>query len=576
MTESTKSNCNTSNKNDSSIYEAWQLTNLNHPELPAIEYFGNQWTFKQCEDLIDIYAHAFSSLLPDKTKSVTFCTPTLPSTFFAFYALNKIGIRANFISHTVLPSNPIEYIEETDTEVLVLFDGFFKSVAKSLRKVKLKKIIIVSLSDGVKTIPEYTSERLRPYLQKSNSAKKINLVMPFKKIMSLDRFTSIGLKSTVAIKEAYNTSDVAVVLYTGGSTGVPKGIEITNETTNNLIEAYKNITNIDPGTRCLVLIPPNHPTSFMISMLMPWRYGATQVLQPIYNKDSFANDLINTKSQFTMAAPSHYATLLNTNLQKGDFSFLRTAFCGGEPVPFDLAIALNDVFERAGVQKPELALGYGMSEIGPMAIFTPNAKGLVNKVGQPLPGVKCRIVDERNNILEDKHRGLLEINTPMRMKGYFKQPELTKAFFTEDGYAITGDIAVRDENGYYDVLGRASDSIVTPDGTKVYLFDIERVVYKDVAVLEAEVVGLNVKGTEIPVVHIVLHTEYIGKDKEIILRIHKLCKEHLSENEIPQGYKIREAFGTNPISTKRDYQALALERDGYYMVDGDEVVEVSF
>ena len=157
------------------------------------------------------------------------------------------------------------------------------------------------------------------------------------------------------------------------------------------------------------------------------------------------------------------------------------------------------------------------------------------------------------------------------MKGYFKNPELTKAFFTEDGFAKTGDIAVRDENGYYDVLGRAEDSVVAPDGSRVYLFDIERVVYKDKAVLECEVVGLEIDGKKEPVVHIVLNSDYIGKDEEVILRVHKLCKEQLTENELPRAYKIREAFGTNPISQKRDYRALLTEREGCFEVEGDRV-----
>ena len=97
---------------DNSIYETWRLCNAGHPDLPAIEYFGNQWTFVETDVMIDIYARAFMSLLPDKSKSVTFCVPTLPSTLFAFYALNKIGIRANFVSHTILPSDPKEYITE--------------------------------------------------------------------------------------------------------------------------------------------------------------------------------------------------------------------------------------------------------------------------------------------------------------------------------------------------------------------------------------------------------------------------------------------------------------------------------
>ena len=561
---------------ENSIYETWRLCNAENADLPAIEYFGNQWTFKETDEMIDIYARAFMSMLPDRTRTVTFCVPTLPSTLFAFYALNKIGIRAQFVSHTILPSDPKEYIDETDTEILVLFDGFFSAVASEIVKTNLKNIIIVSLSDGINTIPDYVTEQIRPLLQKSDSVQKIKAALPHLNIIALDDFVSIGKQSTETVKSVYKKGETAVVLYTGGSTGVPQGIEITNEATNDLAEVYKEVVTISPKNRNFIIIPPNHPTSYMIGIVMPWRYGAIQVLQPIYNKNTFATDLINMRAEIVMAAPSHYATLIKSNMKTNDLSCLRCAGSGGETVTYQLAEAINDALNKAGAAHPWIALGYGMSELGPTVMSSPEVPNLFNKVGKPIPKANARIIDDNGNILGDNVRGNLEVKTPYRMKGYFKKPELTKAFFTDDGFAKTGDIAVRDENGYYDVLGRAEDSIVAPDGSKVYLFDIERVVYKDKAVLECEVVGLKINDKKEPVVHIVLNPDCKENDKEVVLRIHKLCKEHLTEDEMPRAYKIREAFGTNPISAKRDYRALLLEREGYYEVEGDRVSVIGF
>ena len=563
---------------DHSIYETWRLCNAGHPDLPAMEYFENQYTFKQCDELIDVYAKAFLEMLPDKNRSVTFCVPTLPSTIIAFYALNKIGVRANFVSHTVLPTNPKEYLEDTDTEILILFDGFFKAVASSIKKVKLKKVIIISLSDDVETIPDYVPDQLRKYLQMTGAAKKIKLALLSKKVLSLEKFVNIGKKSKKNVESVYNKGDTAVVLYTGGSTGIPKGVEKTNEEFTYMARIYAQMDNHDirPGDRNLLLIPPNHPTNFVHGITIPWLFGPTQVLQPIYNKDTFANDLYISKAQNTLAAPSHYATLMNCKLPDGALSNLKWAFCGGEAVSPELAVATNKELKRLGVINPYLVIGYGMSEIGPMAIFEQNNPTLGHKVGKPIPEVIARIVDDNGNILGSNKRGNLEIKTPCNMKGYFKNPKLTKEFFTDDGYAITGDIAICDEDGFYDVLGRATDSIIIPDGMKIYLFDIERVVYKDPAVLECEVVAIEAESIKYPVVHIVLNPEYIGQDAQIIKRIHQLCKEHLKDFEMPRGYKIRDNFGTNPISQKRDYQALLLERDGYFAVDGDDLVEIDF
>ena len=563
---------------DNSIYETWRLCNAGHPDLPAVEYFGNQWTFAETYEMIDVYARAFMPMLPDKTKSVTFCVPTLPSTLFAFYALNKIGIRANFVSHTILPSDPKEYIDETDTEILVLFDGFFPVVAEGIAKTNARKIIIVSLADGVETIPDYVPDPIRAMLQKSYSAKKIQAAMPQLEILPLDDLVAIGRRSSETVESIYNKGETAVVLYTGGSTGVPKGVEKTNEEFASMAYIYSQIDFFGgkAGDRNLVFIPPNHPTCFVHSIVIPHLAGVTHILQPIYSKNTFAYDLLYLKANIVMAAPSHYATLPECDLPDGALVHLNMPFCGGEAVSVELAVSVNNALRRLGVKNPNLLIGYGMSEIGPMTHIPIGVTGLLNKVGKPLPGVNSRIVDDNGSILGDNTRGNLEIKTPCRMKGYFKQPELTKVFFTEDGFAKTGDIAIRDEDGNYDVLGRASDSIVAHDGSKVYLFDIERVVYKDMTVLECEVIGLEAGGAKVPVVHIVLNAEYTGKIEETVLRIHNLCREHLSENEMPHGYKIREAFGTNPISAKRDYRALELERDGFLMPDGDGMRDVSF
>jgi long-chain acyl-CoA synthetase len=561
---------------ENSIYETWRLCNAEHPDLPAIEYFGKQWTFKETDEMIDVYARAFMSMLPDKTKSVTFCVPTLPSTLFAFYALNKIGIRANFVSHTILPSDPKEHLDETDTEILVLLDGFFPAVATEIVKTSLKNIIIVSLADDIDTIPDYVLEQIRPLLHKSDSVQRIKAAMPHLNILSLDDFVSKGKQSTEAVKSVYNKGETAVVLYTGGSTGIPKGVEKTNDEFIVMANIYTQMNNfnINVSDRQLILIPPNHPTSFVHTIVLPWFFGSIQVLQPFYNKDTFAYDLHSTKTNFVMAAPNHYATLSKCNLPNNALKDLHWAYCGGEAVSFELAKSTNKTLLRLGVQNPYLVIGYGMSELGPMVIVTQGNPKLLNKVGRAVPGVATRIVDDSGNIIADNVRGNLEIKSPCRMKGYFKQPELTKAFFTEDGFAKTGDIAVRDENGYYDVLGRAGDSIIAPDGSKIFLFDIERVVYKDKAVLEAEVVGIDVDGKDVPVVHIVLNSDFVDKNEEVVLRVHKLCQEHLNENEMPYGYKFHEAFATNPISAKRDYRALMLEREGFYGVENGVVREV--
>ncbi|MCL1919251.1 MAG: acyl--CoA ligase [Peptococcaceae bacterium] len=551
-----------------STYETWRLCNAEDFDSPAMEYFGNQLTYKQMDELIDVYARAFLKMMPDKTKSVTCCLPALPVAAYAFYALNKIGVKLNVVSHTVLPSDPKRYLEENDTEILILFDGFFPAVSAAIEKTNLNTIIVVSAADGIVTIPHYVPIPIRAKLEKTHSAQTIKAALPRVNVLSLDDFISIGRKNTETVHSIYKKGETAVILYTGGSTGIPKGVEKTNEELIAMGALYNQNGNLDQqrNERLLILIPPNHPTAFVHSIIVPGFLGILQVYQPFYDKNAFAADLYHSKSHHVIAAASHYATLPTCNLPDGALSCVRWALCGGEPVSQELALSINNALKRLGVQNPYMVIGYGMSEVGPLGMVTLGVPELLNKVGAPMRGVLARVVDDMGNEVGNNVRGHIQLKTPCHMKGYYKQPELTKEFFTEDGYAQTGDIGIRDDNGYYDIMGRAGDLIIASDNSKVYLFDIERVVYKDPAVLESEVVGIEIGGKKVPVVHIVLQADSIGRDTEVIMRVHKLCQEHLTENQMPWGYKIQEAFGTNPISQKRDYQSLALERDGYYMV----------
>ena len=174
----------------------------------------------------------------------------------------------------------------------------------------------------------------------------------------------------------------------------------------------------------------------------------------------------------------------------------------------------------------ELVYAYGMSELGPLAIVSPYERGLDGKVGKPIPGVDARIVDDKGNLLGTNERGNLQIKAECAMKGYFNNPQLTEAFYTDDGYAITGDIATRDENGNYSVIGRATDSFISNNGRRIFLFDIENCIYrlKPNVISEAEVVGLPINGTteKIPVAHLVLNNDYKGQEAEIIQELDEL------------------------------------------------------
>jgi long-chain acyl-CoA synthetase len=560
-----------------SIYQAWQTANKDNRDIPAIEYFGNVTTYSQMDQEIDKYTRCFKQLGQETNSSVSFIVPTLPSTLFAFYALNKLGITAGFISKELLIYGGAQHIQDAQAETVIVLDQFYPEVAKSLAETNVKNVIITSLSDNIKTVPSNIPDKLK-YALTINGAEQIKATgaIPNKNYYSLQEFLDLNNNNIVEVESVYNDPEhTAVILYTGGSTGVPKGVEKRDKEFIAMANKYNEIP-LQVGDRNGVFIPPNHPTAFVHSVVVPSLFGTTQVLQPIYNKATFVDDIYRLKLSVTVAAPSHYATFPLTTLPDNSLKDFAFPFTGGEAVSKELAVEINKTLKRLGVQRP-LIVGYGMSEIGPMAMLSVDCKDLNNKVGKTLAGVKARILDKTGKPVAVDERGLLEIFSPdVSMKGYLGQPELTKEFWTEDGYAKTGDIASIDELGNYTVYGRATDIFTDTKGVEHYLFDIENFMYQNPLVAEAEAISLQVSGQDYPVAFVVLKDGVDQSNKSVLQQLYESALSNLTQEEVPAGIMFLEKFGTNPVSTKRDYAALKSIRTGYYGIDEQGVYQIDF
>lgn len=566
-----------------SIYQAWKKNNAEFFDAEAIEYFGNKWTFAEADEMITRYARAFKKMGITTQSTVAFCSPGIPAVLFGLMAINKIGARMSFVSAPVLAFNGTEFLDKPEAEILIVLDKFYPLVAESVSRTKVKKIIVLSFSDNVANVSERLPEKLK-YVLSNSDFKSIKKTSPdADKLMSLREFEKLGAGDG-DVREYYEPGVTAVILYTGGSTGIPKGVERTNEATLSMVKVLLkpelNMGDIR-GLRNGIFIPPNHPTSFVHSIVAPWILGTVEVLQPFYDKNTFVRDLYSLKIGYAVGAPSHYAMFLSNDLPDGALAQLKLPFCGGESVTYELAAGINEEFERLGVENP-LIVCYGMSEVGPLACMGIGDKTLVNRSGKLLPGMKGRIRRDDGKMAKPGEKGMLEINTGKvgtAMKGYFSQPELTKAFWTEDGYAITGDIGVCDADGNYDVLGRATDCFVDKRGVKRYMFEIEGLVYKNDAVAEAEVSRLIIENGEvqIPVVHIVLQDEFEDKAEKVLREIVGYLGKRLPKAMWPAGYRFVASFPTNAVSGKRDYLAVGTIRDGFYALDEkNKLVEVEF
>ncbi len=539
----------------------------NNLDITAFESFGgSSINYRTFFEMIDVYARGFKEIGIENGDMVSICAAGTLDTMLNFAALNRLGAVVQFVNPTYFKANGKKYIDETNTKLLICMDRFYPVIKSELEKTNIKKVLVSSMSEYSSMLYKMLIKR-----QKIKDADKIEGV----EYIELPDFIKMGERSSVKIERIpYEKDKPAVIAYTSGTTGEPKGIVHTNDSINNMISIYALTNGFGPGRgdRNLVLITPMYLPSFVHSLFGTMILGLTNILQPIYDATTLGKDLKDYEPKTVVASKAHYINLSNSKLPKGSLSFLQYPYCGGEAFSKACAQKINRILEYYGI--PPMILGYGQSEFGTMTMFNSDIPYRTNESGILINEVKAKILDlKTGKPVEPGQRGELYIQTPAVMKEYLNNPEATARFFVTDEngerWGKTGDIAavIGQYNGkdVYEVSGRKSDSFVDKDGQIVYLFDIEKEVEDLDFVKEAEVVAMDINGEKVPVVHIVLEeTSKLSPEAALYSINHSLASKYRGTSYMPYAYKVRKGFSTSPISGKRDYAILQFETDNFY------------
>lgn len=549
----------------------------NNLNIPAFESLGgSSIDYRTFFKMINVYAKAFSEIGIQNGDMVTICSAGTLDTMLNFSALNRIGATVQFVNHNYLKANAKKYIDDTNTKLLICMDRFYPLLKEELENTNIKKILLSSLS-------EYSSFLYKIIIRRKR-IKKENMI-PNVEYIELPDFIKKGQNSNIKIKRIpYEKDKPAVIAYTSGTTGEPKGIVHTNDSINNMISIYAMTNGFGPGRgdRNLVLIPPMYLTSFVHSLFGTMILGPTNILQPIYDPTTLGKNLKKYEPKTVIASKAHYINLQNSNLKKGSLSFLQYPYCGGEAFSKTTAIKINKILEYYGI--PPMILGYGQSEFGTMTMFNSDIPTRTNESGILIPEVEAKILDlKTNEPVKRGQRGELYIKTPAVMKEYLNNPKATSQFFVTDEFGErwgkTGDIAAiigeYNNNDVYEVFGRKSDSFINSKGKIVYLFDIENKLEEIKIIKEAEVISQEIDGENVPIAHIILNEKMNIDDKSAIIYINKKLQQHFSDpNYIPYAYKIRKKFETSPLSGKRDYNILKFELTDFYKINKNNEIEI--
>lgn len=553
------------------LYQYIYNQNKNHMNQVALELWKQKITYQELFRNVDICAEMFEKYGIIGDNNALVCMPGIPHIAYLLLAASKKGSKINDISPTFSEEHLLDVMNKSKSKVLFLFEDFYdERIANAIQKSSIEKVILISSSSllpiGIRQIKE-VKDFIDILKQKKVPTPKND------KFISWQQFIKEGAELEVHEAVPYEKKRELVTVYTSGTTGEPKGIVHSNEVFTAMIRQHEiSGMRFERGNLFFSAIPTWFLTGLCNCMMLPLGLGITILLDPrIENNEAIAKYFATRKINYTIFPTTRLMAMFKSKqLVNVDFSSVIYYVAGGEPLPIGTDRWCNHFLEA---HRSEMVMqkGYGRTEDGACLTVTNENFNAMGSVGIPLPWVNIKIIDiETSEELTYNERGIILSSTPCRMICYEDNPEKTKAdLFTDEKGNVWGntrDIGFIDEQGGLHVLGRSDDYILGPDKEKNYLFNIENVLFQNEAVIQCEVVGLEIEnGTrQIPVAHVVLSEEYAGYEEEILFDLYNRCQEAFKDKpaSIPYGFKFKTKFA-RAKGGKRNTDVLKEERTGY-------------
>lgn len=514
---------------EGSLYDAVYESALKYPYNTAIEYENNQITYKQLIKKINKVAKALKALGVSKGDKVTICMPNTPEEVTMFYAINEIGAVANMI-HPLSSEKDIEYyLNKSNSKVMLCIDIAYKKVSNIIDNTNLEKVIVTSATKSM--------ERITALLYWLLKGRKMN-IKETEKIILWDHFISKANNYEEDPYELVSSNDPAVILYSGGTTGKPKGVVISNYSFNAqaLQSKYTEPEALEPENAFLTFLPNFHAFGIGICTHTPLYNGMRAILIPQFNAKKFKKYLRKYKFNVLCGVPTLYDAVSKMKFRKNELNILKLVVCGGDAMSIDLKNRVNAFLKEYGCET-ELKIGYGLTESSGVVSLSPD--GILDEsdvIGYPFPNTEFKIIDintqKETPLGED---GELVISGPNVMLEYLEEPEETQnTLFKMDGktWLHTGDIACVDKRGLFHYKSRLKRMIIT-SGYNVYPSHVEEILTNHEAIMKCAVIGVkNESKGEIVKAFIVLREGYnnlLTKNN-----IQKYMKENLAKFEIPR------------------------------------------
>ena len=505
----------------------------------AYSFLGKEVTFGETDSLSTAFAAYLQSLGLSKGDRVAIMMPNVPQYPVAVAAILRAGFVVVNVNPLYTPRELEHQLKDSGSKAIVIIENFASTLEQCIANTPIKNVVLCAMGDRLGLL----KGALVNYVVRS-----VKKMVPAFDLPSAVRFNDALAKGTSATLKRPDLSphDVAVLQYTGGTTGVSRGAVLlhSNVIANVLQSEAWNIpamATLQPGAQPVYVcaLPLYHIFAFTVNMMLGMRTGGKNILIP--NPRDFPavlKELAKHKVNSFPAVNTLFNGLANhPDFNTVDWSELKISLGGGMAVTSAVAKLW---LEKTGCPICE---GYGLSETSPSASCNPtNSKSFTGTIGVPIPGTYFKLLDDDGNEVPQGQPGEIAIKGPQVMAGYWQRPDETDKVMTADGFFKSGDIGILDVNGFFKIVDRKKDMILV-SGFNVYPNEIEDVVGKLAGVMECACVGVaDEKSGE--AVKLVI----VKKNPDLTdAQVRAFCKENLTGYKQPKVVEFRAELPKTPV-----------------------------
>ncbi len=505
------------------------------PNTYAYNFYGNKVSYRDFIAQIHEAAKALRAQGVNVGDRVTICMPNTPQAIILFYAINRIGAVANMIHPLSGEEEIVGYINNSKSVMCLTLKQFYPKFEKIRSRLKMKTLLICDITDGLAGIKKV----LYPLTQK-NAVKlpKNGEVLLWKD------FIRSGKNYTGSYIHHGDGSEIAAILYSGGTTGTTKGILLSNLNFNALALQTGTAGNcINPGNTCLAIMPIFHGFGLGVCINTMLYWGITTILIPQFNAKSYCKLLAQYKPNYIAGVPTLFEALLRMDdAQNLDMSQLMGIFSGGDSLSVELKNKV-DAFLKSHGSTEQVREGYGTTESVTACCLTPRFTHRVGSIGIPFPDTYFKIcTPSTHDEVPYGTLGEICITGPTIMQGYMDNPKETAQTLQlhEDGliWLHTGDLGTMDEEGFVYFKQRLKRMIVT-SGYNVYPSQVENIIDAHESVLMSTVIGVKDDYKMQRVKAFIVLKPGIPATEDLKKQILDRCAAHLPKYALPREIEFR-------------------------------------